>query len=126
MKDMNDYVRAFSEMEPLLDTYDRELQTMTDLYNQAGERDKRLLKVERLYRRPYFTNWESMSELLDITRALNKIMRQEAAVIQSMAELPEPERMQFWHESFLPHEAQKKGLRANSRIVGQIRSLIQQ
>jgi len=126
MKDMNDYVRAFSEMEPLLDTYDRELQTMTDLYNQARERDKRLLKVERLYRRPYFTNWESMSELLDITRALNKIMRQEAAVIQSMAELPEPERMQFWHERFLPLEAQEKGLRAKLLIVGQRMSPIEQ
>ena len=119
MKDLNDYVRAFSEMRPLLDTYDRELQRITDLYNQARERDKRLLRVERLYRRPYFTNWEKMSEILDITRALSKVMRQEALAIQNIAQLPEPERMQFWHERFLPLEAQEKGLRAKLLIVGQ-------
>ena len=60
-----------------------------------------------------------MSEILDITGALNKVMRQEASVIQTMAQLPESERMQFWHEHFLPLEAQEKGLRAKLLIVGQ-------
>jgi len=119
LKSMDDYIRAFSEVGPLLDDYDRHLQKITDLYNQARERDKRLLSVERLYRRPHLTNWESMSEILDITGALNKVMRQEASVIQNMAQLPESERMQFWHEHFLPLEAQEKGLRAKLLIVGQ-------
>ena len=119
LKSMDDYIRAFSEVGPLLDDYDRHLQKITDLYNQARERDKRLLSVERLYRRPHLTNWESMSEILDITGALNKVMRQETSVIQNMAQLPEPERMQFWHEHFLPLEAQEKGLRAKLLIVGQ-------
>jgi len=119
LKSMDDYIRAFSEIGPLLDDYDRHLQKITDLYNQARERDKRLLSVERLYRRPHLTNWESMSEILDITGALNKVMRQETSVIQNMAQLPEPERMQFWHEHFLPLEAQEKGLRAKLLIVGQ-------
>ena len=119
MKDMNDYIRAFSEIAPLLDTYDRELQRITDLYNQARERDKRLLDVERLYRKPHLTNWESMSEILDITRALGKVMRQETSVIQDMAQLPQAEQMQYWHERFLPLEAQEKGLRAKLLIVGQ-------
>jgi len=85
MKNMDDYVRAFSEIGPLLDNYDRHLQRITDLYNEARERDKRLLRVERLYRRPHLTNWESMSEILDITRALSKVMRQETSIIQNMA-----------------------------------------
>ena len=72
MKNMDDYVRAFSEIGPLLDTYDRHLQRITDLDNEARERDKRLLRVERLYRKPHLTNWESMSEILDVTRALSK------------------------------------------------------
>jgi len=119
LKSMDDYIRAFSEVGPLLDDYDRHLQKITDLYNQARERDKRLLSVERLYRRPHLTNWESMSEILDITGALNRVMKQESSVIQNMAQLPESERMQFWHEHFLPLEAQEKGLRAKLLIVGQ-------
>ena len=43
MKDMNDYVRAFSEMAPLLDTYDRELQKITNLYNENRVREKTFL-----------------------------------------------------------------------------------
>src|SRR5215469_16404580 len=38
MKSMDDYIRAFSEIGPLLDDYDRHLQKITDLYNQARER----------------------------------------------------------------------------------------
>jgi hypothetical protein len=108
MKNMDDYVRAFSEIRPLLDTYDRHLQRITDLYNEARERDKRLLRVERLYRKPHLTNWESMSEILDITRALSKVMRQETSIIQNIAQLPESERMQFWHEHYLPLEPKKR------------------
>jgi len=119
MKDMNDYIRAYSEIAPLLDDYDRHLQRITDLYNEAHERDRRLLRVERLYMRPQLTNWENMSEILDIARALNKVFRQEASVVQNMALIPEPERMQFWHEQFLPLEVQEKALRARMLIVGQ-------
>ncbi len=76
------------EIGPLLDTYDRHLQRITDLYNEARERDKRLLRVERLYRKPHLTNWESMSEILDITRALSKVMRQETSIVQNMGSTP--------------------------------------
>ena len=72
MKNMDDYVRAFSEIGPLLDNYDRHLQRITDLYNLARERDKRLLSVNRLYRRPHLTNWESMSEILDINAGVEQ------------------------------------------------------
>ena len=119
LKEMNDYVRAYSELAPLLDDYDRQLQKITDLYSQARQRDKSPLNVTRLYRTPHVTNWENMSEILDTTRAVNKVMRQETSVIQNMAELPESERMQFWHEHYLPLEAQEKGLRAKLLIVGQ-------
>ena len=120
MKDMNDYVRAYSQLALLLNAYDRQLERITDLYNQARERDRRLLRIERLYRRPHLANWEIMSEILDVTHALNKVFRQGTSVVQNMAQLSaESERMQFWHEHFLPLEAQEKGLRARLLIVGQ-------
>src|SRR5215469_13367948 len=50
MKEMNDYIRAYSEIAPLLDDYDRHLQRITDLYNQAHESDKRFFGIDRLYR----------------------------------------------------------------------------
>ncbi len=119
MKDMNDYVRAFSEIVPLLDTYDRELRRITELYGESRVRERSHLRVNRLYRKPHLTNWDSLSEILDITRGLSNVMRQEASILQNMAQLPERERMQFWHEQYLPLEAQEKGLRARLFIVGQ-------
>ena len=119
MKDMNEYVRAYSQMEPLLNDYDRELQRITGLYNEARERDRKLLRFEHFYRNPHFTNSESMSQILGITPALNRVLRQEASIIQNMALLPESEHMHFWHEQFLPLEAQEKALRAKLLIVGQ-------
>lgn len=46
MKDMNDYIRAYSEIAPLLDAYDRRVQRITDLYNGGHEGDWRLLRVQ--------------------------------------------------------------------------------
>ena len=37
MKDMNDSIRAYSEIAPLLDAYDRHLHRITGLYNEAHE-----------------------------------------------------------------------------------------
>ena len=108
LKDMNDYVRLYSEMAPLLDDYDRNLQRITYLYSEARQRNKRVFNVARLYRKPHVTNWESMSEILDITRQLGKVMREESSVIHNMAELPQSEQMQFWHEHYLPLDAQEK------------------
>src|SRR5215467_11550177 len=53
LKDMKDYVRAYSQIAPLLDVYDRDLQRITYLYNEARDRDKRVFNVARLYRKPH-------------------------------------------------------------------------
>ena len=37
MKDMNDYIRAYSQMEPLLNDYDRQLQRITDVYTRPAK-----------------------------------------------------------------------------------------
>ena len=119
LKDMNDYIRAYSEIAPLLDDYDRHLQKITDLYSQAHQGDESLLNITRLYRMPHITNWENLSEILGISRALSQVMRQETSIIHNMAELPPSERTPFWHEHYLPLEAEEKGLRAKLLIIGQ-------
>jgi hypothetical protein len=119
LKDMNDYIRAYDQISPLLDDDDRQLQKITDLYNQARKRDESFFSISRLYRKPHITNWENMSEILDVTRTLNKVMEQESSMIHSMAELPQPQRMQFWHEHYLPLEAHEKALRAKLLVIGQ-------
>lgn len=43
LKEMNDYVRAYSELAPLLDNYDRQLQQITDLYGKPANRIRVLL-----------------------------------------------------------------------------------
>lgn len=64
--------------------YDRQLQKITDFYNQARERDRRLLRVETSLPSAHLTNWKSMSDILDITRALNRVLRQETSIVQNM------------------------------------------
>jgi hypothetical protein len=50
MKNRNDSIRAYSQLALLVNDYDRQVERTTDLYNQARERDLRLLRIERLYR----------------------------------------------------------------------------
>lgn len=78
---MNDYVRAYKKITPLLEDDDRQLQKITDLTIKR-ERDRSLFSINRLYRKPHVTNWENMSEILDITPTLNKVMRQESSMVQ--------------------------------------------
>lgn len=95
----------------MLNEYDQHLLKVTGLYNQARERDRKIVYIQRLYGRPHLTNWKNMSEILDLTRQVSEIIRSESGVIQNMASLPEQERVQFFHEHFLPLEAQEKALR---------------
>lgn len=119
LRDINDYVGAYARIDPLLNEYDQHLQRITGLYNQARERDRKTIYIQRFYGRRHLTNWQNMSDILDITRRLSEVMRSEASVINDMASLPDPERVQFFHEHFLPLEAQEKGLRERLLVVGQ-------
>jgi hypothetical protein len=118
LKSMNDYVSAYVRIEPLLNEYDQQLQRYAGLYSQARQRDRRLIDVQRFYGRPHLTNWQNMSEILGLTRQLSEIIRSETSAIHNMASLPEPERVRFFHERFLPLEAQETALRERLLVVG--------
>ena len=61
--------------------------------------------------------WENMREI-------NDIMKRQASVVHDMASLPESERVQFWHEHFLPLERREQTLRERLVIVGQRMSTV--
>jgi hypothetical protein len=119
MKDMNDYIRTYPQLSPLLNDCDRLLDRISNLYSQARKREASLLAVVRVYRRPIVTNPKAMAEILDMARSLTRIMKQEVSTIQNMAALPESERLQFWHEQFLPLEAEERSARVRLAIVTQ-------
>ena len=112
MKNRNDSIRAYSQLALLVNDYDRQVERTTDLYNLARERDLRLLRIERLYRRPRLTNWENMSEIFGRYVCLEQSLQTGNRDHTKHGSTPESERMQSWHEQFLPREAQEKGLRA--------------
>lgn len=51
--------------DPLLNDYDQHLQKITGLYNEARERDRKTIYIQRFYGKRHLTNWQNMSEILD-------------------------------------------------------------
>ena len=118
---LNDYISSYAQIEPLLTQYDEKLQECTNLYSQARERKshRRIVHVIRNNRSYDPATWDNMREILDLTRGVIDIIKREASVIHAMASLPEADRMQFWHEQFLPLEHQEEDLRKRLAIAGQ-------
>jgi hypothetical protein len=60
-----------------------------------------------------------MSEIINLVRQINDVTKREISVVHAMASLPEPERVRFWHEQFMPLAAQEHALREQLQFVGQ-------
>jgi hypothetical protein len=121
---MNDFISAYAQVEPLEKEYDQKLQKFTDLYKTAKERDSQrsLLDLQRLRGKHHPETWEKMSQIIEIVRQINDITKREISVVHAMASLPEPERMRFWHEQFMPLAAQEHALREQLQVAGQGRT----
>ena len=59
-----------------------------------------------------------MSEIIGLVREINEVTKRQISVVHAMALLPEPERMRFWREQFMPLAAQEHALREQLRVVG--------
>ena len=118
---MAEYVAAYAKIEPLLTEYDQKLQEYGELYNTAQQRDQKrgLINIQRLQNRYNPEVWRNTSEIIALIREINDVMKREASVIQDMRSLPEPERVQFWHEEFMPLLAQEHALRERLLVAGQ-------
>jgi len=120
-KTMAEYVAAYAKIEPLLTEYDQKLQEYGELYNTAQQRDQKrgLINIQRLQNRYNPEVWRNTSEIIALIREINDVMKREASVIRDMRSLPEPERVQFWHEEFMPLLAQEHALRERLLVAGQ-------
>jgi Zn-dependent oligopeptidase len=120
----NDFISAYAQIEPLEKEYEMKLQQFSGLYERARERDSHRgwLDVERLRGRHHAETWEKMSEIIGLVREINEVTKRQISVVHAMASLPEPERMRFWHEQFMPLAAQEHALREQLQVVGQGRT----
>jgi len=120
----NDFISAYAQIEPLEKEYEVKLQQFSGLYERARERDSHRgwLDLERLRGRHHPETWEKMSEIIWLVREINEVTKREISVVHAMAPLPEPERMRFWHEQFMPLAAQEHALREQLQDVGQGRT----
>jgi hypothetical protein len=120
----NDFISAYAQIEPLEKEYEGKLQQFSGLYEQARERDSHSgwLDLERLRGRHHPETWEKMSEIIGLVREINEVTKRQISVVHAMASLPEPERMRFWLEQFMPLAAQEHALREQLQVVGQGRT----
>ena len=120
----NDFISAYAQIEPLEKEYEGKLQQFSGLYGRARERDSHRgwLDLERLRGRHHPETWEKMSEIIRLVREINEVTKRQISVVHAMASLPEPERMRFWHEQFMPLAAQEHALREQLQVVGQGRT----
>src|SRR5713226_496226 len=82
-KTMAEYVAAYAEIEPLLTEYDQKLQEYSELYTTAQQRDQKrgLINVRRWHSRYNPDVWRNTSELIELIREINDVMKKEASVI---------------------------------------------
>ena len=120
----NDFISAYAQVEPLEKEYEVKLQQFSGLYERARERDSHRgwLDLQRLRGKHHPETWEKMSEIIGLVREINEVTKRQISVVHAMASLPEPERMGFWHEQFMPLAAQEHALREQLQVVGQGRA----
>jgi hypothetical protein len=118
---MNDYISAYAQIERLHNDYEQRVQRYVDLCNVAHQRDahRGLINAERLHGGYHPETWQNLAQIIDLVRQINEVTKREVAVARSMASLPEKERVQFWHEQFLPLATKERALREQLAIVGQ-------
>jgi hypothetical protein len=119
----NDFIAAYAQVEPLEKEYEAKLQQFSDLYRQARERDsnRSIFDPQRYRSRHHPETWEKVSEIIGLIHQINDLTKREISVVHAMASLPEPERMRFWHEQFMPLAAQEHALREQLQAVGESR-----
>ncbi len=119
LQGMNDYISAYAQIEPLQTKYDHELEQLIALYRGAQDRSSHRSAMSKwFYGKHHPKTWEDMSEIIALVQAISAVNKREISVVRAMASLPEPERIQFWHQEFMPLSAQEQALREQLLAAG--------
>lgn len=113
LKTTGDYIQAYSEIEPLLDDFDGELQKCSEIQEEAKSQDEKRgpVNVQRMYA-GHASRMETDSEALGLFREISQLDRREVQTINLMANLPEGQRVRFWNDNFKPLVAEEESLSA--------------
>lgn len=107
-----DYINAYSEIEPLLDDFDKRLTKLTATLEDFRQVDEHRgpVNIQRLYRnRDQQLFWDM--EILQLLRQDTNITRKQVTVAKQMAALPDPLQVGFWNANFLPLAKQEDDIR---------------
>lgn len=120
---MNDYISAYAQIEPLQGKYDQELERLIDLYRVAQNRSSHRSTPSRwFYGEHHPEAWEEMSEIIGLVQQISAVNKREISVVHAMASLPDPERIKFWHQEFVPLSAEEHALREQLLLAGRKRA----
>jgi hypothetical protein len=123
LEGMNDYISAYAQVEPLQSKYDQKLQQLIDLYRIAQDRSSHRSAASKLfYGEHHPETWEEMSEIINLVQQISAVNKREISVVHAMASLPDTERIQFWHQEFMPLSAQEHALRERLLAAGRRRA----
>lgn len=113
LKTTADYIKAYSEIEPLQLDFDSKIQHCGEIYQAARQRDKNRgpLNIQRFYGGDTSEVWQDSLKMLDLLHQVSALTKQETSTTTNMAALPERDQVQFWQAEFRPLLEQEDALR---------------
>jgi hypothetical protein len=113
MRTTQDYIDAYSEIDPLLTEFDRKLHTFTDILAQTRERDKTRgpINIHLLYgkKEQEWITWDE--QLFALLSQDCELTKKQVFVTKQMASLPETDQVNFWNQNFRPLAEEESTIR---------------
>lgn len=108
-----DYIRAYTEMGPLVNTFDSKLKSLTSVLSEAeaSEKSRGPFSIQRLFgsKEKEWLAWDA--QLYGVLNQDSELTKKEVSVINQMAGLPENRQIDFWKDNFRPLLEQENTLR---------------
>jgi hypothetical protein len=124
LKTTDDYVDAFTEIEPLQVTYDDALQRYVDVWQKVQERNNRrgLMNIQRLY--SSYKQLDEYPDYFDSLRELSALTKRQVQAVRQMSLLSDVDQVEYWQNKVYPLLLDQDALRekliaAEKRALGE-------